>query len=259
MDSRVQDQTRESIMVVARGGVAELCNNTSHMPRKILVVDDEPKISQLVGDYLERAGYEVQVARDGKTALSRARTDKPDLIVLDLGLPQMDGLDFTREFRKSSNVPIIMLTARSEETDKLIGLELGADDYITKPFSPKELVARVRVIFRRIENITSTGAELIHAGDLVLDTQRMKVTAPGREMEELTPSEFELLAALAGQPGRVFSRAQLLEAIHGVAFESYERAIDAHIKNIRRKIEVKPSEPQYILTVYGVGYKFSDR
>ncbi len=237
----------------------ESCDNTGRMPRKILVVDDEPKITQLVGDYLERAGYQVEVARDGKAALSRAKTDKPDLIVLDLGLPQMDGLDFTREFRKTSNAPIIMLTARSDESDKLIGLELGADDYITKPFSPKELVARIRVIFRRIENLGSTGAEIIRAADLVLDTQRLKVTVPGRQIDELTPTEFELLAALAAQPGRVFSRAQLLEAIHGVAFESYERAIDAHVKNIRHKIEPKPSEPQYILTVYGVGYKFADK
>src|SRR5512140_3381 len=229
------------------------------MPKRILVVDDEPKITQLVSDYLERAGYGVQVAHDGKTALSHARTDKPDLIVLDLGLPQMDGLDFTREFRRSSNAPIIMLTARSEETDKLIGLELGADDYITKPFSPKELVARVRVIFRRIDNIASASSERIHARDLVLDIQRLKVTAPGRQIEELTATEFELLAALAAQPGRVFTRAQLLEAIHGVAFESYERAIDAHIKNIRRKIEPKPGAPQYLLTVYGVGYKFTDK
>ncbi len=229
------------------------------MPKRILVVDDEPKITQLVSDYLERAGYGVQVAHDGKTALSHARTDKPDMIVLDLGLPQMDGLDFTREFRKSSNAPIIMLTARSEETDKLIGLELGADDYITKPFSPKELVARVRVLFRRIDNIANAGQEVIRAADLTLDTQRLQVTAQGRELEELTPTEFELLAALAAQPGRVFTRGQLLEAIHGVAFESYERAIDAHIKNIRRKIEARPSEPKYLLTVYGVGYKFSDK
>ncbi len=229
------------------------------MPKKILVVDDEPKISQLVSDYLERAGYGVQVVHDGQTALSHARTDKPDLIVLDLGLPQMDGLDFTREFRKTSNAPIIMLTARSEESDKLIGLELGADDYITKPFSPKELVARVRVIFRRIENVTNAAADVIRAADLTLDPQRLRVTAEGRRIEELTPTEFELLSALASQPGRVFSRAQLLEAIHGVAFESYERAIDAHIKNIRRKIEPKPGEPHYILTVYGVGYKFADR
>ncbi len=229
------------------------------MPRQILVVEDEPKISQLVADYLERAGYGVQVASDGKQALSRARTDKPDLIVLDLGLPHMDGLDFTRQFRKTSNAPIIMLTARSEETDKLIGLELGADDYMTKPFSPKELVARVRVIFRRVDNVSSTGRDVIRAADLTLDTQRLRVTAEGRDIEELTPTEFELLAALASQPGRVFSRAQLLEAIHGVAFESYDRAIDAHIKNIRHKIERKPGEPRYIITVYGVGYKFSDR
>ncbi len=181
------------------------------------------------------------------------------MVILDLGLPQLDGLDFTREFRKSSNAPIIMLTARAEESDKLIGLELGADDYMTKPFSPKELVARVRVVFRRIENTLSTNAEMIRVTDLTLDVPRMRVTAENRDLEELTPTEFELLATLARQPGRVFTRAQLLDAIHGVAFESYERAIDAHIKNIRRKIEVKASEPQYILTVYGVGYKFADK
>ena len=181
------------------------------------------------------------------------------MVVLDLGLPQLDGLDFTREFRKSSNAPIIMLTARAEETDKLIGLELGADDYMTKPFSPKELVARVRVVFRRIENALSANAEMIRVADLTLDVPRMRLTAENRDIEELTPTEFELLATLARQPGRVFTRAQLLDAIHGVAFESYERAIDAHIKNIRRKIEVTTSEPQHILTVYGVGYKFADK
>jgi DNA-binding response OmpR family regulator len=227
--------------------------------KSILVVDDEPKITQLVRDYLERAGYSVLVAYDGKKALSLAKTEKPDMVILDLGLPQLDGLDFTREFRKASNAPIIMLTARSEESDKLIGLELGADDYMTKPFSPKELVARVRVVFRRIENALSANAEMIRVADLTLDVPRMRVTAEGRSIEELTPTEFELLATLARQPGRVFTRAQLLDAIHGVAFESYERAIDAHIKNIRRKIEVKASEPQHILTVYGVGYKFTDK
>ena len=227
--------------------------------KNILVVDDEPKITQLVRDYLERAGFRVFVAFDGKKALSLAKTEKPDMVVLDLGLPQLDGLDFTREFRKSSNAPIIMLTARAEESDKLIGLELGADDYMTKPFSPKDLVARVRVVFRRIENALSANAEMIRVADLTLDVPRMRVTAEQREIEELTPTEFELLATLARQPGRVFTRAQLLDAIHGVAFESYERAIDAHIKNIRRKIEVKASEPQYILTVYGVGYKFTDK
>ncbi len=227
--------------------------------KTILVVDDEAKIVQLVRDYLERAGFGVLAAGDGKTALALARSGKPDLIVLDLGLPGMDGLDVTRELRKTSNAPIIMLTARAEESDKLIGLELGADDYITKPFSPKELVARVRVVFRRMESYSAPGGEIILAGDLRLDALRLRVTADGREIEELTPTEFELLAALARQPGRVFTRAQLLDAIHGVAFESYERAIDAHIKNIRRKIEPNPRQPAYILTVYGVGYKFADR
>lgn len=229
------------------------------MTKKILVVDDEPKITQIVRDYLERSGFEVRTAYDGKTALSLAKTEKPDMVVLDLGLPQMDGLDFTREYRKSSNAPIIMLTARSEESDKLIGLEMGADDYITKPFSPKELVARVRVVFRRMTASANKTTDIIHAADLTLDVLRLRVTIEGREIEELTPTEFELLAALASQPGRVFTRAQLLDAIHGVAFESYERAIDAHIKNIRRKIEIKAGEPKYILTVYGVGYKFADK
>ncbi len=227
--------------------------------KTILVVDDEPKITQLVRDYLERAGFHILVAYDGRKALSLAKTERPDMVVLDLGLPQLDGLDFTREFRKASNAPIIMLTARAEESDKLIGLELGADDYVTKPFSPKELVARVRVVFRRIENTLSANAEMIRVADLTLDVPRMRVMAEKRDLEELTPTEFELLATLARQPGRVFTRAQLLDAIHGVAFESYERAIDAHIKNIRHKIEAKASEPQYILTVYGVGYKFTDR
>jgi DNA-binding response OmpR family regulator len=227
--------------------------------KTILVVDDEPKITQLVRDYLERAGFRVLISHDGRSALSLSKTEKTDLIVLDLGLPQMDGLDLTREIRRNSNVPIIMLTARSEETDKLIGLELGADDYITKPFSPKELVARARAVFRRIDHVLNTDAEVIQAGDLTLDIPRLRLRAEGREVEELTPTEFELLAALARQPGRVFTRAQLLDAIHGVAFESYERAIDAHIKNIRRKIEPVPGEPRYILTVYGVGYKLTDR
>jgi two-component system, OmpR family, alkaline phosphatase synthesis response regulator PhoP len=226
--------------------------------RTILVVDDEQKIVQIVRDYLERAAYRVRVAHDGKTALALARLEKPDLIILDLGLPEMDGLDVTRELRKSSNAPIIMLTARGEESDKLIGLELGADDYVTKPFSPKELVARVRALFRRIESHSSVD-EVFHAADLIFDVPRLRVAASGREIEGLTPTEFELLAAMARQPGRVFTRSQLLDTVHGVAFESYERAIDAHIKNIRRKIELNPREPFYVLTVYSVGYKFADR
>lgn len=227
--------------------------------KTILVVDDEAKIVQLVRDYLEKAGFGVWTASDGIQALDLARKEKPDLVILDLGLPGMDGLDVTRELRRSSNVPIIMLTARGEESDKLVGLELGADDYLTKPFSPKELVARVRVVFRRIESLTNNESDVIHAADLTMDLPRMRVIGAGRELEELTPSEFQLLVTLAQQPGRVFTRSQLLDALHGVAFESYERAIDAHIKNIRRKIELDSSQPRYILTVYGVGYKFSDR
>jgi DNA-binding response OmpR family regulator len=170
----------------------------------------------------------------------------------------MDGLDFTREFRKVSNAPIIMLTARSEESDKLVGLELGADDYMTKPFSPKELVARVRVVFRRLEEYGDPATDTLHVADLILDIPRMRVSAEGRTLEELTPTEFELLVEMARHPGRVFTRLQLLDAVHGVAFESYERAIDAHVKNIRRKIEPDPHQPRYILTVYGVGYRFAD-
>jgi len=226
--------------------------------KTILVVDDEPKIVKLVRDYLERAGFNVSTVADGKSALSLARTAKPDLVILDLGLPQMDGLDVTRELRKVSTVPVIILTGRSEESDKLIGLELGADDYITKPFSPKELVARVRSVFRRMEIVSRDSQEILRVADLALDVQRMQVTAVGRPVEELTPTEFSLLAKMARYPGRVFTRAQLLEAVHGVAFESYERAIDAHIKNIRHKIEPNPPEPRYLLTVYGVGYKLSD-
>jgi two-component system alkaline phosphatase synthesis response regulator PhoP len=226
--------------------------------KKILVVDDEPKIVQLVRDYLEHAGFGVLAASNGENALAVSRSEKPDLIILDLGLPEMDGLDVTRSLRKDSHVPILMLTARSEETDKLVGLELGADDYMTKPFSPKELVARVRAIFRRMESYRAADQEIVHAADLILDVPRMRVTANGRPVEPLTATEFELLTALARHPGRVFTRAQLLDAVHGVAFESYERAIDAHIKNIRRKIERSIGEPHYILTVYGVGYKFTD-
>ena len=227
--------------------------------KTILVVDDEPKITQLLRDYLERAGFAVRSAANGRAALALAQAEKPDMIVLDLGLPDLDGLDVTRSLRKFSNAPILMLTARAEEADKLVGLELGADDYMTKPFSPKELVARVRVIFRRIETYSQSQAETLQAADLTLDLARLRVSAADRPLEALTPTEFELLATLVRQPGRVFTRAQLLDAIHGVAFESYERAIDAHIKNLRRKLEPDPRRPRYILAVYGVGYKFDDR
>ena len=223
--------------------------------KKILVVDDEAKIVRLARDYLEHAGFAVVAAYDGQTAMAAARSENPDLIVLDLRLPRLDGLDVTRALRRESNVPIIMLTARAEESDKLVGLELGADDYITKPFSPKELVARVRTVLRRVE-MAEPGAQIIRVAGLVLDVPRMQATLDGQKIE-LTSTEFQLLSVLTAQPGRVFTRGQLLEAVHGVAFDSYERAIDAHIKNIRRKIEPNPRQPRYILMVYGVGYKFA--
>lgn len=226
--------------------------------KTVLVVDDEAKILRLARDYLEHAGFAVLTAEAGKAALATARGAKPDLIVLDLGLPDLDGLDVIRALRKESNVPIIVLTARGDESDKLVGLELGADDYLTKPFSPKELVARVRAVLRRTENaLSGPASEVIRTAELTLDVPRMRVTLDQRPVE-LTPTEFQLLAALARQPGRIFTRAQLLDAVHGITFESYERAIDAHIKNIRRKLEPNPREPRYVLTVYGVGYKFAD-
>ena len=221
----------------------------------ILVVDDEPKITQLVRDYLERAGFGVVIAGDGREALMRARTEHPDLVVLDLGLPLLDGLDVTRTLRRDADVPIIILTARDDETDKLIGLELGADDYVTKPFSPRELVARVRAVLRRRDRVGAD--DVLRVGEMVLDVPRMRLEVAGRIIE-LTPTEFSLLAAMARQPGRVFTRAQLLDAIHGVAFDSYERAIDAHVRNIRRKMETDPHQPRHLLTVYGVGYRLAD-
>jgi two-component system alkaline phosphatase synthesis response regulator PhoP len=224
--------------------------------KHILVVDDEPRIAEIARDYLERAGFTVTMAGNGADALTIARTRHPDLIVLDLGLPHVDGLDVTRTLRKQSNVPIIMLTARVDEGDKLAGLELGADDYVTKPFSPKELVARVRAVFRRIDVPPERG-DVVRVGDVTLDKRRMQVTV-GMQLVDLTTTEFELLATLARQPGRVFTRAQLLDAIRGVEAEAFDRAIDAHVKNVRRKLEPDPKHPRYVLTVHGVGYKFAD-
>ncbi len=222
------------------------------MAKKILVVDDEPKIVEICRDYLKAAGFDVISATDGSRGLTIARLEKPDLVVLDLMLPGMDGLDVCRELRRDGNTPIIMLTARVEETDRLIGLELGADDYITKPFSPRELVARVRTVLRRAGN--DPESEVIRAGDITLDRARYQAIFPDSAVT-LTPTEFEILATLMSQPGRIFSRSQLLNAAHGVAFESYERAIDSHIRNLRRKLEKNGNAP-YIITVHGVGYKF---
>ncbi|MDL2336185.1 MAG: response regulator transcription factor [Chloroflexota bacterium] len=225
---------------------------------KVLVVDDAPEIVRIVRDYLEHAGFSVVTGSNGSDALRLARTERPDLIVLDLGLPGRDGLDVTRDLRRESGVPIVMLTARTDETDKLVGLELGADDYVTKPFSARELVARVRAVLRRAQ-AAATPADIVRAGELQIDVPRMAVLVAGRVVEpELTASEFALLLAMARQPGRVFTRAQLLDALRGEAFEAYERAIDAHVKNIRRKIEPDPREPRYLLTVFGVGYRVAD-
>jgi DNA-binding response OmpR family regulator len=221
----------------------------------VLIVDDEPKIVRLVADYLGAAGFSVTTARSGDEALMRVRTGAPDLVVLDLGLPGLDGLDVTRAIRRSGELPIIMLTARDDETDRIIGLELGADDYVTKPFSPRELVARVRAVLRR--HAGSGEGEVLRAGDLSLDVPRMRVIR-GDHPVALTATEFALLAAMARHPGRVFTRSQLLDAIHGEAFEAYERAIDAHVKNIRRKLEPEPRSPRYLLTVYGVGYRLAE-
>jgi DNA-binding response OmpR family regulator len=224
--------------------------------KTILVVDDEPKIATLARDYLEHAGFAVLTAGDGPSALTTIRQRRPDLVVLDLGLPGLDGLDVTRELRRDSTIPIVMLTARDDELDKLLGLELGADDYLTKPFSPRELVARVRAVLRRADR-PPEAAETIRAGDVILDLPRMRAEVSGTVVD-LTPTEFQLLATMAARPGRIFTRAQLLDALHGIAFETYERAIDSHIKNLRRKVEPDPRSPRYILTVYGVGYRFAD-
>ena len=226
------------------------------MNETILVVDDEPKIVKLARDYLEQSGFRVVVAEDGQMALTVARHERPDLVVLDLNLPVIDGLDVCRALRRESAVPVIMLTARVEETDRLIGLELGADDYITKPFSPRELVARVRAVLRRVQGgIHQPG--LVRAGDLEIDLEGHCVTRSG-EPVRLTRMEFNLLSLLAQHPGQTFTRAQLLGRLHGVAYDGYDRSVDAHIKNLRRKLEVNPLEPRYVLTVYGIGYKFTD-
>jgi DNA-binding response OmpR family regulator len=224
----------------------------------ILVVEDEPKISELLQIYLEKEGYQVVVAADGAAALEAFRRRQPQLLVLDLNLPVMDGLEVCRRIRRDSPIPIIMLTARDEEADKLIGLELGADDYVTKPFSPREVVARVRAVLRRASPPLPSGQDTLRAGDLTLDTARHEVRLGDRVLE-LTPTEFRLLEVLMGQPGRVFSRLQLLDLVQGEAFEGYERTIDAHIKNLRQKVEPDPQHPTYLLTVYGVGYKFAER
>ena len=226
--------------------------------RTILVVEDEPQIAALVRDYLEHAGFAVLAAADGAAALATFRARRPDALVLDLGLPRVDGLDVVRAIRRDSTVPIVILTARGDETDRVTGLELGADDYVVKPFSPKELVARVRAVLRRADSKPMSD-ERIAAGDLELDLARRRVTAAGRVVR-LTPTEFELLATLAREPGRVWTRSQLLDAVHGFSLETYERAIDGHIRNLRRKLEPgdPAGAPRYVRTVHGVGYALAE-
>ena len=226
------------------------------MAKKILIIDDEAKIVEICQDYLNAAGFQVVTSLDGMAGLEKVRIEKPDLILLDLMLPEIDGLDICRELRRDTKIPIIMLTARVEETDKLIGLEIGADDYITKPFSPREMVARVRAVLRRVQGDAT--AEVIRAGDLTLDRNRFNVLINNQEIS-LTPTEFEILATLASQPGRIFSRSQLLLAVRGVTFESYERAIDSHIRNLRKKLDFDRTGTEWIVTIHGVGYKFNER
>lgn len=227
------------------------------MTKKIFVVDDEPQILKVLKAYLEKAGYQVVTASEGNQALSIFQREKPDFLILDLNLPGMDGLDICKAVRRDSDIPILMLTARVEEADRLIGLELGADDYVLKPFSPREIVMRVRTILRRTTAAPAAPdkKELIQAGDLLIDLDEHSVLLAGRSID-LTPTEFDILVTLARQPKRVFSRLQIMEQAQGDAFEGYERTIDAHVKNIRIKLEPDPKKPIYIQTVFGLGYKF---
>lgn len=226
------------------------------MAQTILVVDDEPEIVKVLRGYLEQAGFRVVTANDGPMALAQYKHERPALVLLDLNMPGMDGIDVARRVRASSNVPVIMVTARVEETDRLIGLELGADDYVSKPFSPREVVARVRAVLRRSETQRAT-PDIIRAADIVIDMPRHTITRRDEPID-FTPTEFGLLVALAREPGRAFTRLQLLEASQGDAFEGYERTVDAHIKNLRAKLERDPKKPEYVLTVFGVGYKFRE-
>lgn len=225
------------------------------MPQTILIVDDEKRLVTLVESYLIQEGYRVATAYNGKEALAVAQKEKPDLIILDIMMPEMNGYDFMRAHRAQHDTPIIMLTAKVEDDDKIIGLELGADDYVVKPFKPRELMARVRNVLRRAGKSEPTGKTL-KVADIVLDRDSREVLVGERSID-LTPSEFDLLAALMGAPGRVFSRLDLLDVIQGVRYEGYERTIDTHVKNLRAKVEEDPRKPRHIETVYGVGYRLN--
>jgi DNA-binding response OmpR family regulator len=225
--------------------------------QKVLVVDDDRKTVAAIKLYLEHGGYETLCAYDGRQALIEARDGRPDLVVLDLMLPQLDGLDVCRALRAESRVPIIMLTARAAEDDKLCGLDLGADDYVTKPFSPRELVARVRAVLRRVEPQGVADKSVLRRNDIVIDFGRRAVEVRGRAVT-LTPTEFKLLAALAKSPGRVFTRQELVEQALGWDYDGLDRTVDAHVMNLRRKIEPERAQPSLIVTVFGVGYKFAE-
>ncbi|MBN2391684.1 MAG: response regulator transcription factor [Anaerolineae bacterium] len=224
------------------------------MPKTILVVDDKASLRTMVKAYLTEQGFRVVTAADGQEALFVARAEKPDLILLDIMMPKIDGYEFIRIFGKEQETPIILLTAKLEETDKVLGLELGADDYITKPFGMREMLARIRAVLRRAEK-PACAPDVLRAAGIVLDKDQRSVTVGGTEVS-LTPTEFDLLATLMSEPGRVFSRAALLEAVQGIAFEGMERSINVHIRNLRTKIEPDPANPRYIETVFGVGYRF---
>ena len=226
------------------------------MASKILVVDDEKKIVDILKAYLERDGYQVIAAYDGRSALELARRYSPDLIILDLMLPEVSGWDVCRELRKESDVPVIMLTARDDTTDKIIGLELGADDYVTKPFDPKEIISRVRAVLRR-SDVKPVSKSTINVGEIMIDTNK-RLVRRGDWNIELTPIEFDILRVMAENPGRVYSRMQLLDKVQGDAYEGYERTVDSHIKNLRKKLELDPEHPVYIITIYGVGYKLGE-
>lgn len=221
----------------------------------ILIIEDEPELVKVLRSYLEKSGFEVLTAYRGDSGLAAWEQKRPDLIILDLNLPGMDGLDVAREIRRKSNVPILMLTARVDEPDQLLGLELGADDYVNKPFSPRLVVARVRALLRRSQPGASA-PEILRIADLQIDLQAYAVTRNEQNIE-LTPTEFSLLHTLAAQPGRAFTREQLIEMSQGGYYEGYERTIDAHIKNLRAKIELDPKKPKYVETVFGVGYRFA--
>ncbi len=238
-------------METAIGGNAICYNQTMST---VLIIEDEPELVKILRSYLEKSGYTVHTASRGDAGLQLWERERPDLVLLDLNLPGMDGLDVMREIRRRSDTPIIVVTARVEEADRLIGLEMGADDYISKPFSPREVVARVRAVLRRAEK-SGAAAQSMAVGDLVIDLDAHIVTHAGNALD-LTPTEFSLLVTLASQPGRAFSRLQLLEAAQGMAYEGYERTVDAHIKNLRAKLECDGHTPRYIETVFGVGYRF---